>query len=325
MPEREPTLSSVTVVVPTYRRPGPLIDCIRSIVEGRLLPGEIIVVGRTGDDKTSDALVQAQEICSGKTVLRVGWVATPGHLPPVQKGLELAANQIVAFVDDDVTVTPDWINRLMAPFADKRVGVVGGQVITPATPLARIKGKPGCVSWYGKHWGNVAALRGEFALDVDGVMECNWAWRRTALNSLQFDSVLNFDDASMYGLDLCLQAKSKGCRVVYEPRALVYHHVAPRVPDLDRSDRCKRSFAYSRNYTYIMLKHLPVWQRLVFLVWWFLIGERGSWGLLSLLADTLSGRPPRLSSIRDTLMGKIEGIVFALRAPACESRPALMI
>ena len=159
-------MASVTIVIPTYNRPGPLIDCIRSIVAGRWLPSEIIVIGREGDTKTVEVLAHAQEICTGKTILRVGWVTRPGHLPPVQKGLELAASEIVAFLDDDVTVTPDWLGQLVIPFHDSKVGVVGGRVITPGAPVPRLKGKPGCTSWYGRHWGNVASLEGESSIDV---------------------------------------------------------------------------------------------------------------------------------------------------------------
>jgi len=308
MPGRESSSPPVTVVIPTYRRPTPLIDCIRSITAGDHMPGEIIVVGREGDDETSAVLPQAQEICSGKTVLRVGWVTRPGHLPPVQKGLELAASEIVAFLDDDVTVTPEWLGHLVIPFGDSKVGVAGGRVITPAAPAPRLKGKPGRTSWYGRHWGNVASLRGESPVDVHGVMECNWAWRRSVLTSMRFDPILNFDDACMYGLDLCLQARSAGWTVIYEPHALVHHHAAPRAIELDRSDRPRRTFAYSRNYTYIMLKHLEWWRKPIFLAWWFLIGERASWGLAAVLADAARGRPPQAKNVRSSLNGKFQGI-----------------
>jgi len=308
-------VASVTIVIPTYNRPGPLIDCIRSIAQGRTMPSEILVVGREGDTKTAEALTQAQEICSGKTTLRADWVTRPGHLPPVQRGLELAASEIVAFLDDDVTVTPEWLGQLLTSFDDAKVGVVGGRVITPAAAPPRMKGKPGCTSWYGRHWGNVASLEGDSAIDVHGVMECNWAWRRSVLTAMKFDPVLNFDDASMYGLDLCLQAKGAGYRVIYEPRAVVFHHTAPRAVDLDRADRPKRAFAYARNYTYIMLKHLEWWRKPIFLAWWFLIGERGGWGLATALADTVTGHPPQASHIRGAINGKFEGI-FLPPSPA---------
>jgi GT2 family glycosyltransferase len=142
-------------------------------------------------------------------------------------------------------------------------------------------------------------------------MECNWAWRRGLLTSLKFDPILNFDDASMYGLDLCLLAKDKGFRVVYDPRAAVYHHVAPRALALNRADRPRRAFAYSRNYTYVMLKHLQWWRQPIFLAWWFLIGERGSWGLGAVLAEAFSGRLPPSRDVWAALRGKVEGILLS--------------
>jgi GT2 family glycosyltransferase len=304
----DPKVNAVSIVIPTYRRPGALLECVRSILAGKRRPDEIIVVGRKDDILTREALSQVRELHAEWTVLRAGWVTEAGHIPPVSKGLELASGEIVVFVDDDVTVTPDWLDRLASHFGEQDVAVVGGHVITPGCGNLRLKGKPGCTSWYGKHWGNVASLEGDSVLEVESVMECNWAWRRELLASLKFDPVLNFDDASMYGLDLCLQARSKGCRVLYEPRAVVHHHVAPRTPDLDRSDRTRRSFSYSRNYTYIMLKHLPWLRCLIFLIWWFLIGERGSRGLAVLLADGAAGRLPGRREMWRALSGKLEGI-----------------
>jgi GT2 family glycosyltransferase len=303
--------TAIAVIIPTYRRPGPLIDCIRSIVVGSQQPHEIIVIGREGDSQTKEALAQAQKLCSGKTTLRVDWVIETGHVPPVEKGVKLASCEIVAFVDDDVTVTTDWLERLVAPYSDSSVGVVGGRVITPACGPRRLRGKPGRTSWYGRLWANVGSVEGEQPIDVEGVMEGNSAWRRSLLMGVGFDPVLNFDDGCMYGLDLCLGARARGFRVVYNPTALVYHHTAPRDPNLDRADRPRRVFAYCRNYTYIMLKHLPWWRKPIFLCWWFLIGARDGWGLASILAAALTGRPPAPREVLYGFRGKLQGILLS--------------
>ena len=75
----------------------------------------------------------------------------------------------------------------------------------------------GSIRWFGQHVGNVAALELSRSRQVQGVMECNWAWRSSVLRSLDFDTALDQDDASMYGLDLRLQAQELGYSVVYEP------------------------------------------------------------------------------------------------------------
>jgi hypothetical protein len=56
---------------------------------------------------------------------------------------------------------------------------------------------------------------------------------------------------------------------------------------------------------------LARWRRPIFLAWWFLIGERASCGLASMLGDTLTGRPPRARHVWSTLKGKAEGILVA--------------
>jgi GT2 family glycosyltransferase len=275
---------------------------------GTSIPNEIIVVGRTGDQRTETLLTTLLADARYSPPLRAVWVTVPGHIAPVRAGLAAANGEIVVMIDDDVTVTSDWLKFLLANFSDPSVGVVGGRVITPAAHPARFRGRPGHISWYGRHWGNLGSLEGEHPLDVAAVMEGNWAWRRDLLASLNFDPVLDFDDSSMYGLDLCSQACASGSRVLYEPRALVYHHAAPRAPELDRADRPRRLYSYCRNYTYILLRHLPWWRKPIFLLWWFLIGERGAWGPVTLLADTLRGDWSWTSQLGPSLRGKWTGL-----------------
>jgi GT2 family glycosyltransferase len=304
----------VSVVVPTFARPDALADCVRSLCEGSVLPGEIIVVGREGDEPTR-GMMERLALDLEKTVsIRSCWVNVRGHVPPVESGLRAASNEVVAFVDDDVTVSQGWLEALLGPFSDPAVGVVGGRVVVPGQSSGRPKGKPGHVTWYGKTWGNAASVDGAIVMDVDTVMECNWAWRRELLSALEMDPELNFDDASMYGLDLCLGAKAAGFRIVHEPRALVLHHVKPRTPELDRANRPARTFSYCRNYTYVMLKRLPTWRKYVFLIWWFAIGEGLAEGVGALAANEFSGRrlPPGVT--RSAFAGKMEGVRVWLRA-----------
>lgn len=303
-----------SVVIPTYRRPDQLRQCVQSILNGTRKPEEIIVVGRKGDATTMDVVAQLRSDAAHGGRIRDAWVDRPGHLPPVETGIHLATGDVVATVDDDVTVTASWLDRLLANFADPKVGVVGGRVVVPGQSPPRLRGRPGQVSWYGKHWGNIAAVDGEVPFPVAAVMEGNWAWRRALVAGLQFDPYLNFDDASMYGLEWCCQARAKGFQVIYDSSAVVHHHVAPRIPELERSNRPRRLLSYCRNYTYIMLKHLPAWRKPVFLLWWFVVGERGAWGLGALVAETLMHGFHWWPELRPAWRGKIEGIRLWLGA-----------
>jgi GT2 family glycosyltransferase len=285
-----------------------LLKCVASILEGSRLPDEILIVGRKGDAGTENAIATIDVEQHPSVKVRSAWVTEPGHVPPVETGVLTASCDLVAVVDDDVTVTPDWLSLMASHFSDPTIGVVGGRVFYPGEPLPKKKGKPGCISWYGKSWGNLGSETGPDTLEVDSVMEGNCIWRRDLLASLEFDPVLNFDEAAMYGLDLCLQAKEQGFKLVYDPRALVYHHVAPRATELSRQDRGPRLYCYCRNYSYIILKRFPLWRRAVFLGWWFLIGERGGWGLGAIAVDAVRRRPQWRNEAMPALAGKVAGL-----------------
>ena len=78
----------VSVVIPTYQRPDALVDCVRSLLEGTVLPNEIIIVGREDDESTRQALRQLSAGPKDSVSVRSVWVRRPGHMPPVEAGLQ---------------------------------------------------------------------------------------------------------------------------------------------------------------------------------------------------------------------------------------------
>jgi GT2 family glycosyltransferase len=233
-------------------------------------------------------------------------VTQPGHVPPVRAALEVARTDLIAFIDDDAVPDPGWLASLVAVMGDPSVVCVGGHVRTEG-------GKPiihqdaGTLRWYGKYVGNVGALETSRPRDVDAVMEGNSCWRTEAMRSLEFHPVLGRDDASMYGLDLCLQAKERGGRVLYTSAARVEHTPGPRQGSTSREDRRSSYRSYGRNYTLIALRHLRGSQRLAFATWWWLVGERASYGIVTAVIDLVPGRT-ELSLVGASFEGKMEGV-----------------
>jgi GT2 family glycosyltransferase len=223
----------------------------------------------------------------------------------VRAGLAQASGNIVAFLDDDVEPEPAWLEVSLRPFTDPAVACVGGRVVTPGG-TGKVHRDVGRIRWYGKHIGNIGLVGGSEPVDVEGVMEGNSAWRTHILRTLEFDPRLDYDDASMYGLDLSLQAIERGLRVVYQPLAVVHNASAPRDPRLDRSDRAARAFTYSRNYSIIASRHFAGLKLAAFWAWWVLVGERGSYGLLTGLCDFALGRV-RFRVVAASFRGKWAG------------------
>ena len=50
-----------------------------------------------------------------------------GHLGSARNtAAEFASGEVLAFLDDDAAAAADWLERLLAPYDDERVGAVGG-------------------------------------------------------------------------------------------------------------------------------------------------------------------------------------------------------
>jgi glycosyltransferase involved in cell wall biosynthesis len=98
----------ITVVVPTLDRAEHLERCLRSILAGPVLPREVIVVDQSAGDATR------------LTVERVGgparWVHQAERSTSVarNRGVELAATEYVALLDDDGEVESGWMEAALA-------------------------------------------------------------------------------------------------------------------------------------------------------------------------------------------------------------------
>lgn len=236
-----------------------------------------------------------------------------GHIPPVLKGMEEARQPFVAFIDDDVLVPRPWLHYLIRWFHDPRVAAVGGPAFTAGVKIESRPGRLwGRVAFYGRYHGNLSRITTGPAREVFGLMEGNWAIRKDLFQGIVPDLFLNYDDAPLYGLDLTFKIRRYGYKVLFDPQAWVHHFPAPRIPELSREDRIPRIFAYNRNYTYLALSHYPLGKKLLFLLWWCLIGERqGGYGVLSGSLALLRGR---VFEVLAAFRGKFKGAQGYLRA-----------
>jgi GT2 family glycosyltransferase len=214
----------------------------------------------------------------------------------------------VAFIDDDAVPERGWLSALTDVMRDTSVACAGGYVYTEGNrPI--VHADAGRIRWYGQYVGNVASVEASRPFDVDSVMEGNSCWRTSVIRSLVFEPVLARDDASLYGLDLCLQAKAAGYRVFYTSAARIVHTPGPRHDgsSLARDAERMTRRSYGRNYTFIALKRLKGARRLAFMAWWWLVGERASYGVVTAVADLLTGRA-KTAVVAASFGGKLEGV-----------------
>lgn len=112
----------VSIVIPCRDRAAQLESCLAAV---RLLAPqafEVIVVdscSRTGD------AVREVSVRNGAGYLRL---EKPGVSRAKNAGARKATGDIVAFLDDDAIPASDWLQHLVQPYTDPRVGAVTGRI-----------------------------------------------------------------------------------------------------------------------------------------------------------------------------------------------------
>jgi GT2 family glycosyltransferase len=214
---------SVSVIVCAYttERWSWLLDVIDSLRTQTWAPKEVIVVIDHNDELYERLAATVDDI----TVVRN--TGPRGLSGARNTGVGLADSDVVAFLDDDAEAAPDWLERLMVLYDDPEVLGVGGRV----EPLWEA-GRPG---YFGEEldWIVGCSHRGlpRVASEVRNVIGANMSFRLDVIRKVGgFNHSLGRQGSTPLGCEeteICIRSKmgSPGCRIVYEPAALVRHHV----------------------------------------------------------------------------------------------------
>ncbi len=232
---------SVSVVVPTYRRPERVLRCVESILATGHHDLEVIVVDNApGDGRTEAALSQRFG-----TTARVRYLAepVPGASRARNRGVAGAGGELVAFVDDDVIVDRFWLAALgdaleRCPGVDCVTGLVIPESLDSPVQL-----------WFEQFGGfNRGYLSRVFDLDENrgdtllypytaGALGGlgNSMFRRSALDPLAaFETTLG-PGTPAYGAedqDAFVALLRRGGKILYEPSAVVRHEHRDSYEDL---------------------------------------------------------------------------------------------
>lgn len=220
-----------TVVICTRNRPANLKPCLEAV--GRLSPPptSVLVIDNSAGDAETEAIAR-------NAGARYCVESALGLSRARNRGLRECSTDIVAFLDDDAIPDPDWLGLLVAAFADPRLAIAAGKVITPETnPDDATDNKLRRLSSETPQWFEIATFGG---LGVG----CNMALRRAAC-----DSNVLFDERLGRGAPLHIAEEhyaiayliSNGFAAEYRPEAVVHHPEHSRLPVLIEA---RHAFAY---------------------------------------------------------------------------------
>jgi len=275
---------SISVLVPTYRRPEDLQRCLIALKCQLRAADEILVTVRNCDTETWQLLDEFEYDGFPLKPLKLN---AHGVVHALNAGLAAATGDIVAITDDDAAPHTDWLQRIESHFeADSTLGAVGGRDILYKNGEkitfddSQTVGK---LQWFGRTVGNHHCGVGEVR-EVDILKGVNMSYRRTAIGALKFDSRLRGHGAQVCNdMAFSLAVCAAGWTVIYDPAILVDHYPAPRFDEDKRNMFNEVAFSNKvYNETITVLSFLTFPRRIVFLIWMILIGTRESLGLFQL-------------------------------------------
>lgn len=242
--------TTVSIVVVSRERAKALERCLLGLSQLQYAPFEIVVVA---DPTGLETVSRSPHAASTKCVpFDRANISAARNL-----GIEHAAGEVIAFIDDDAVPEPMWLHYLVAPFARKDVAAAGGFV----------RGRNGISFQWRSQIVDAMGRSHPIAIDAGqatvlhppkqgGAIKTegtNMAFRRGVLVELG-----GFDPAYNYFLDetdLDLRLAQAGYATALVPLAEVHHGFAEN--RLRRSDRVPRDlFDIGASWAVFQRKHI---------------------------------------------------------------------
>jgi GT2 family glycosyltransferase len=228
---------TVSIIIPTRNRAKSLECTLSSVamaIHGQV-DAEVLIIDNGSPGSTAELVSRFQsQFGSGKW--RYFLEPIPGLLSGRHRGAAEADGEILAFLDDDVILSPGWLEGLRGSFRDSSVALVGG----PSLP--RFEGPP--PAWLGSFWRTSADGRrslGELSLleiptqhpveiEPDMVWGLNFAIRRDVfVESGGFhpdcvpSQLQHFQGDGETGLSQ--KVRQLGLRAIHHPAVAVQHQI----------------------------------------------------------------------------------------------------
>ena len=196
---------SLSIVIPAYNEERHIAACLDSIATQTSMPDEVIVV----DNNSTDQTVQ---IARRYPFVKIVRESEQGLIPTRNHGFRVAHGDVLARINADVILEPDWVAIAKAHFdADAKLGGLTGPAATCLIP---------------PHFGRVRLISRWYLLRSDAYFRVRvmWganmvirasAWREINTAACSDDTIVHEDQ------DLSLLLAGNGWSVAYDKHLLV--------------------------------------------------------------------------------------------------------
>ncbi len=303
----------VTAIIPTKNRRSDLLKTVRSLVRQTTLPSQIVVVDQSLDDSAlRDLRAELAEV----GCVRLDYVydsSLKGAAAARNRAMDLATGDIWLFLDDDVELESDFIQRLLEGY-DARPAAAGisGIITNYSRPPVWFRTWTALFTHGPFHddrqpiYWKAERLRHSDPIRVGKFTSALMSFRADVIRETRFDS--NYPGALAEDVDFCCQLPRSALMYI-APQARLVHNRSP----INRvSSHWLRPHAESAYYLYE--RH---WRKLAinrFYFFWLKVG----YAVAAIIAST-KGRS--LESWRALQAGRLAGRTHAHSQP--ESEPTL--
>ena len=232
------TISSITVVVCTANRASDLAFMLREFAKVRMparASVDLLIIDNASTDNTRAVVEEARKFLQ----LPVHYVyeARKGSGHARNCGVARATGEIIAWTDDDCVVSEDWLINILAHFErDEAPELLGGRIELFDRSHYQIAVKTS----------TVVERMGRLSFPGGVLLSCNMAFHRSLIDRIGYFDARFGAGAPLRGgedADFVYRAYNAGCKVVYFPDVLVYHH-HKRITR-DQVARSRRGYAFS--------------------------------------------------------------------------------
>jgi len=256
---RNVTRVAVSIVIPTLNRLNMLRQVLASLERQSTQPKEIIVV----DGGSTDGTVEFVTSLGG----RVNYLRQKGWFTSNAKncGILKSTGEIVAFLDDDVIPSHNWLEEIAKTYElYKTAGGVGGAIIG-VTPSKKMSDKLLRVIEGKAHQGIIRVLSqiSRSVFRVNRLLGCNMSFRKSVLERIAYDNDRSWFFDELYDktclgedADMCLRVRKNGCTLLLNTEAQVLHlthkkHLSRKALEYASFDKL---LSQHENQTYLLLK-----------------------------------------------------------------------
>jgi GT2 family glycosyltransferase len=230
----------LSIIVPTYRRRDLLERCTDALRRQELaVPYEIIVADDGGDDGIREFV---HDLALRDRRFRYAYGPHAGPAAAKNHGIARARANLIAFVDDDWIVAPDFVRRTVAFFDEhpERLVMTSRMVAAPSSPFVErvnhfqyetdMRLLLERRNRLGHHLRNfVAGTHYPFRPQAAPYISASGG---LVLRRVVVEEVGGFDEDLLIGedTDLAWRMRARGIMLFYNPAIRIVHHYRPTLP-----------------------------------------------------------------------------------------------